>query len=139
MHYFYEAKMDQIAQFFQTAVLEKNKKLLQIPHALTNSGAATNLPWAGITEPEQMMIDLRTDVEREEAYKGKKKATFNTDIDIFEERPELQLHKQTLGQVWYGSVHSIKKSNQIMLTKGSSTAKANMDAEFYSMEQPHQL
>ena len=109
LHYFYEAKLDQIAQFLDKLVMEKDKKLIQMPHVLTSSGAGAVLNFAGVTEPEQMVFDLRGESERDLAFKGERKNTFKTEIEMFDERPELKYVEKTSGQVWYGSIHLIEK------------------------------
>ena len=97
LHYFHEAKIDQIAKFFDNFVVEKDKKVIQLPYALTNAGVSATLHFDGIGEPEQMIIDTRTQIEKDEAYKGNKKSTFKTEIDMYLERPELKLNDKTAG------------------------------------------
>ena len=48
LHYFYEAKMEQIYKYFEELVVTKDTKLLQLPHVLTSSAAAASLPFAGV-------------------------------------------------------------------------------------------
>ena len=82
-----------------------------MPNALKTSGIESTLAFADVCEPQQMIFDIRSQIEKDQAYLGEKKSTFKTEIDIFEERPELQMYEPTAGQVWYGSIHLIKKSN----------------------------
>ena len=81
LHYIYEAKLDQIYWFFYHEVYDHQRKLFQLPHALT--GVAETMTYSSIKNPSQFIVDMRDENEMKSWYEGKDKNTFNKNLDLF--------------------------------------------------------
>ena len=57
------ANIPQLAIFFQSLAAQKKKRILELPQDLLHPQYA--YAWPGVDEPEQVIIDLRTPIEKE--------------------------------------------------------------------------
>ena len=110
LHFFYLAKPEIIHQIFNDYI-EGNKKLFKLPDDLTNQAKVN---WPKVTEPDSMILDLRSDFEIKDATESGSRNTFKAEVDIWNEKPMINSFKKSKLSNWTASVHYIKATNQIL-------------------------
>ena len=85
-----------------------------------------------VSEPEQLVIDMRNYKEKEAEFQGKNKTTFHRDLDLFKEKPRLMVCEKSKGQIWSSSVHNLGEHATILHIAGCPNDKNKVAFSFYT-------
>ena len=97
LHYFHLAKPEVIHQIF-TDYKEKHQKLFKLPECLTI------YPVIWSPEPASMLYDMRSKEELSVTLQGKSRKTFNTTVEVWNERPKIEACKKYEKSKWTDSI-----------------------------------
>ena len=91
------------------------------------------LPWPEVTQREQVILDMRKEVDRQNVKLNRFVNTFKaTACDVFQDRPQLISYEKVTPSDWRTSVHDLKDFNQtlqITADEGNKIAMTESDDE----------
>ena len=67
-----------------------------------------------VIEPEQMILDLRSVLNKELDQQNKNTRTFKSECDLWNDRPELVWAETVQVTEWRSSVHYLPRTDQIL-------------------------
>ena len=111
-------------------MVTRNSKhpLFMIPHQINLIGEHVH-DWSDVTLREQIILDMRNEIDKENVRLNRNINTFKADdCDVFQDRPEIIAYEQVTPCDWRPSVHhleSIKQIVQITADTGDKMFDAN--------------
>ena len=93
--------------------LELGQHSFQIPYIFKGGAQVAQdfKAWREVKEPEQVILDLRSDLNKQLDKQNKNTRTFNTECDIWRDRPHLLVSEFVKVTEWRSSVHYLEKTN----------------------------
>ena len=74
--------------YFSRQRTHHGQHVFQFPFHL-DAGDLKPTPWASVEEPEQVVIDMRTDLMKTRARANLAQRTLKSECDVWEERPKI--------------------------------------------------
>ena len=100
-------------QLFLQSRKENDSKVFCFPQNFEQLGIMRHI-WENVERQDQMIFDLRPDEEKKNQQKFREPFTFETNLNVWREKPQLINRESVPVKNWRPSVHFIDKQNVII-------------------------
>ena len=107
-----------VYDLFKDAREQNNQNAFQIPFHINKAGFIVK-HFTQVIEPENFIIDIRSDTEKEMIKKNQSTTTFKPNVEVYENKAQI-ITQQVSKLVWYPNIYQLEKERSILFLTGGT-------------------